>query len=237
MNRVLTALTVAVVATVACGGETPAAKSPEAAPSTKTDDTAKKEDTKSASTADAKKPVTAVPPPPSAPNASVPVGASPESHPDLDSNSKGPYDRALRSLQSGDLAGAREALFEATNKSPNSATAHHALGSVLERAGDVPGAQSQYRKAIAGNPSYEPAIYALAMSLARNGRATEADALVTEKHASYPNSVAIATTRAEVDPGCAQAPSGLRPRDGRDCARLLSGAKVRRSALCPPRDS
>jgi Tfp pilus assembly protein PilF len=108
------------------------------------------------------------------------------------------YDRGYKAFQLGDLLGARQAFTDATRKDSGSPASHYALGTVLDRLGDVSGAQQEYRAAFGDKPDYEPAIGAYALSLATMGHTGEADTFLTEKREKLPNSPAIATYLAEV---------------------------------------
>jgi Tfp pilus assembly protein PilF len=133
--------------------------------------------------------------PPVAQGSAQPV---PIVHADIAGAAKGPYDRGYKAFASGDLAAAKQAFTEATRADSSSPAPHYALGTVLDRLGDLSGAQQEYRAAFTAKPDYEPAIGAYALSLASGGHTGEADTFLTDKQQRSPNSPALATYLAEI---------------------------------------
>ena len=122
---------------------------------------------------------------------------------------KASYDRGWAAWQAGDLHGAKAAFIDATQKDSRAPAPHYSLGVVLERLGQVPDAQQEYRAAYTFKPDYELAMGAYGLSLAYSGHPGEADTFLTDKHSRNPNSAAISTylsmvKSAEGDSGNAQ---------------------------------
>jgi len=111
---------------------------------------------------------------------------------------KDAYDRGWRAWLNGDLPGAKAAFQEAATAAPTSPAPPYSLGTVMERLGDSSGAQSQFRAAFGNKADYEPAICAYALSLAANGKASDADAFLSDKHSKMPASYTVTTCYAEV---------------------------------------
>jgi len=124
--------------------------------------------------------------------------AVPVQHADIVGAAKGPYDRGYKAFSAGDLGGAKLAFTEATRAESSAPAPHYALGTVLERLGDLGAAQQEYRAAFNAKPDYELAIGAYALALAAGGHTGEADAFLTEKEQKFPNSPALATYLAEI---------------------------------------
>ncbi|MEO8801078.1 MAG: tetratricopeptide repeat protein [Polyangiaceae bacterium] len=111
---------------------------------------------------------------------------------------KDAYERGWRAWLNGDLNGAKAAFQEAGAAAPSSPAPPYSLGTVLERLGDSSGAQAQFKAAVSNKSDYEPAICAYALSLASNGKGSDADAFLSDKHAKLPNSYVVTTCYAEV---------------------------------------
>lgn len=116
----------------------------------------------------------------------------------LTGSAKDAYDRGWRAWLNGDLNGAKSAFTEAAAAAPSSPAPPYSLGTVLERLGDIGGAQTQFRAAVSNKSDYEPAICAYALSLASNGKASDADSYLSDKHAKMTNSYVVTTCYAEV---------------------------------------
>jgi Tfp pilus assembly protein PilF len=128
-------------------------------------------------------------PPPADTSASA---AAPDQRADISPAAKASYDRGWASWKSGDLQGAKSSFMTATQQDPHSPAPHYALGAVLERLGDVPDAQQEYRAAFTFKPDYDVAMGAYALSLAYSGHAGEADTFLSDKHTREPNSSSVA---------------------------------------------
>jgi Tfp pilus assembly protein PilF len=141
-------------------------------------------------------PTAAAPDAPATPAPSAGSGAdatsAPDQHADISPAAKASYDRGWASWKTGDLQGAKSAFMNATQQDSHSPAPHYALGAVLERLGDVPDAQQEYRAALTFKPDYEAAMGAYALSLAYSGHAGEADTFLTDKHMRSPSSSSIA---------------------------------------------
>ena len=107
-------------------------------------------------------------PPPSGDNA-------PDQHADVSGAAKSAYEHGWSSWRTGDLQGAKAAFMSASQQDAHAPAPHYALGVVLERLGNLPDAQQEYRAAFTFKPDYEAAIGAYALSLAYTGHAGEAD--------------------------------------------------------------
>ena len=157
---------------------------------------------------DAKKPD--VPTNPSASGNGTPGGAKPssttpplelavpESKSGLTGDAKTAYEKGWKSWLDGDLQGAKNAFVDAAGKAPKAGAPHYAEGVVMERLGDAGGAQQEYKTAISLEPENEIAIGALAVSLAKGGRVSDAESLLNEKKAKMPKSAKILVFLAEV---------------------------------------
>jgi Tfp pilus assembly protein PilF len=119
-------------------------------------------------------------------------------HADVSGAAKGAYARGFAAFQAGDLGTAKQAFTEASHSDSRSPAPLYSLGTVLECLGDVGGAQAQYKAAVAVKPDDPTAIGAYAMSLAKSGRASEADTYLTNQQAKNPTSAPIATFLSEV---------------------------------------
>jgi Tfp pilus assembly protein PilF len=135
------------------------------------------------------------PPPPVTPGSAQSI---PVQHADVTGGAKSSYDRGYKAFSSGDLLGAKQAFTEATRADSSAPAPHYALGTVLDRLGDLSGAQQEYRAAFSAKPDYELAIGAYALSLASGGHTGEADTFLTDKQQKFPNSPALATFLAEI---------------------------------------
>jgi Tfp pilus assembly protein PilF len=135
---------------------------------------------------------------PAAPAAQGNAVSVPVPHADLVGPAKASYDRGYRAFSSGDLPGAKAAFVEATRADSSAPAPHYALGTVLDRLGDLSGAQQEYRAAFTAKPDYELAIGAYALSLASAGHTGEADTFLTDKQQRSPNSPGLMTYLAEV---------------------------------------
>lgn len=124
--------------------------------------------------------------------------AIPVQHAEVTGAAKSSYDRGYKAFSSGDLLGAKQAFLEATRADSSAPAPHYALGTVLDRLGDLSGAQQEYRAAFNAKPDYELAIGAYALSLASGGHTGEADTFLTDKQQKSPNSPALATFLAEI---------------------------------------
>jgi tetratricopeptide (TPR) repeat protein len=172
-------------AMAACGGASPAAKSPES---------------------------TETPPAATAVNqAGQQVGAAgapAAAGDDLSGAAKDSYDRGFQAWVGGDLRGAKTAFSDAAAKAPRSGTPKYSLGCVLERLGDTQGALDAYRSAYVANPKFDVAVGAYALLLARTGHGPDAEMLLGDKRSQYPDSVRYMAYQAEVksiegdSPGC-----------------------------------
>ncbi len=187
----------------ACGGETPPAKSPEAA-----EPAASGAATPSASAAQAPKAppasqAAATPNAPAAPAAPVPIN-------DVPSDQRAGYDKAFQAWNSGDLAGAKAAFNDVAGRAPKAGAPRYSLGCVLERMGDTAGALDAYRAAFSVNSKYELAMGAYAELLASSGHGSDAEQFLADRQGQSPDSVALITYLAEVKsiegdgPGCQQ---------------------------------
>lgn len=128
---------------------------------------------------------------------------------DVAGAAKDAYDRGWSAWMAGDLAGAKAAFTEASQKEPKAAAPHQSLGAVLEHLGDPTGAQQEYRTAFSVQPDYESAMGAYALSLANNGRGGEAETFLKDRRSKAPSSARLTTYLAEVmslqkDSGAAQ---------------------------------
>jgi Tfp pilus assembly protein PilF len=148
-----------------------------------------------ATAANAKSTGPATPATPTAQGPAVPV---PVQHADISGPAKSGYDRGYKAFAAGDLPGAKAAFLEATRADSSAPAPHYALGTVLDRLGDVSGAQQEYRAAFTAKPDYEIAIGAYALSLASAGHTGEADTFLTDKQQKAPNSPALMTYLAEI---------------------------------------
>jgi Flp pilus assembly protein TadD len=119
--------------------------------------------------------------------------AAPDEHSELSGPAKDAYNRGWSAWLAGDLNGAKAAFTDATQKDSHAAAPHYSLGVVLERLGQVPDAQQEYRAAFTFKPDYEIAMGAYALSLAYSGHAGEADTFLTDKHNRNPQSARIST--------------------------------------------
>ena len=117
--------------------------------------------------------------------------AAPDDHPELSGAAKDAYNRGWAAWQVGDLNGAKAAFTDATQKDAHAPAPHYSLGVVLERLGQVPDAQQEYRAAFTFKSDYELAMGAYALSLAYSGHAGEADTFLTDKHNRSPQSARI----------------------------------------------
>jgi len=124
--------------------------------------------------------------------------AVPVQHADITGPAKSAYDKGYKAFASGDLPGAKVAFAEATHADSSAPAPHYALGTVLDRLGDLSGAQQEYRAAFSAKPDYEVAIGAYALSLANGGHTGEADTFLTDKQQKSPNSAALTTYLAEI---------------------------------------
>lgn len=84
--------------------------------------------------------------------------------------------RAVIQIQLGDLNEAERLCLHTLQIDANHALAHHALGSVLERKGQLDKAVVEFRKAVMLRPGFANAHLFLANTLARMGADTEAEA-------------------------------------------------------------
>ncbi len=116
----------------------------------------------------------------------------------LSAAAKDAYERGFRAWMDGDLEGAKKGFLEASTADPKAPSPHYSLGVVLERLGDLPGAQSEYRAAFTMKPDHELAMGAYALALAASGHVGEADGFLTEKKAKNPESARITTYLAEI---------------------------------------
>ncbi len=117
----------------------------------------------------------------------------PDQHPELSGPAKESYNRGWSAWLAGDLNGAKAAFTDATQKDSRAPAPHYSLGVVLERLGQVPDAQQEYRAAYTFKADYELAMGAYALSLAYSGHAGEADTFLTDKHNRNPQSARIST--------------------------------------------
>jgi Tfp pilus assembly protein PilF len=135
--------------------------------------------------------------------APAPVGqgnavAVPVQHADITGPAKSAYDKGYKAFSAGDLPGAKAAFSEATHADSSAPAPHYALGTVLDRLGDLSGAQQEYRAAFSAKPDYELAMGAYALSLANGGHTGEADTFLTDKQQRSPNSPGLTTYLAEI---------------------------------------
>jgi Tfp pilus assembly protein PilF len=70
--------------------------------------------------------------------------------------------RGMKALQIGDLTTAKAALEAAVKKNPRDAEAHFYLGTTLDKGGDKPGAEKEYKEALAIKPDLDTAMENLA---------------------------------------------------------------------------
>jgi Flp pilus assembly protein TadD len=119
--------------------------------------------------------------------------AEPEEHAELSGAAKASYDHGWSAWQTGDLQGAKAAFTAASQQDSHAPAPHYALGVVLQRLGNIPDAQQEYRAAFTFKPDYEVAMGAYALSLAYSGHPGEADTFLTDKHSRTPNSALITT--------------------------------------------
>jgi Flp pilus assembly protein TadD len=137
------------------------------------------------------------------------AGGAPDAHADLNSSARGPYEKGFQAWMRGDLDAAKSAFQEAAAADSSSPAPSYSLGCVYDRLQDYASAQGAYRTALDKKKNYELAMGGLAMSLAANNRASEADAFLTKQRAAMPDNARIAVYLAEIksiekDSGSAQ---------------------------------
>jgi tetratricopeptide (TPR) repeat protein len=176
----LGALYLSLIATGACGGSSPEAKSPSSSADGGAATTAPASDGGAAPA-----PMTAA--------AGIPVGD------ELSGAAKDAYMNGWAAWSSGDLPAAKAAFQDAASKAQKPGAPQYSLGCVLERLGDKLAALDAYRAAFTADPAkYVDAIGAYAVLQANLGHGSEAEQFLNDKLSQKPDDLALMTYLAEV---------------------------------------
>lgn len=116
----------------------------------------------------------------------------------LEGAAKDSYTKGFEAWTRGDLRAAREAFAKAAGQAPKNASPEYALGIVQERLGDTTAAESAFRAAYGKEPKAERAIAAHALSLAARGKYTDARTVLDTQRAKLPESARLTVALAEV---------------------------------------
>jgi tetratricopeptide (TPR) repeat protein len=136
---------------------------------------------------------------PAAPSAGGQVGAvDAAGSSGLTGTARARYEEGWKAWLNGDLQAAKTAFKDAQAEDSKSPAPSYALGVVLDRLGDASGAQQAYRAAYTANAEHEISMCAYALSLASSGKASEAEAFLSERRGKKPNSPRLATCNAEL---------------------------------------
>jgi tetratricopeptide (TPR) repeat protein len=95
------------------------------------------------------------------------------------------YNKAIEALQAGRMDEAETLLKGVIAEFPDLAAAHHNLGFIIEKKGDLAGAEAEYRKAMEVQPREGASYIALATLLMRTNRETEALQIVQDASGGF----------------------------------------------------
>ena len=126
------------------------------------------------------------------------IVVSPGANVDLSQDARAAYQKGADAFAAGDLTTAKAAFADAASKTTTSGVPSYSLGVVLDKLGDSDGATAAYKKAFDTDAKLTEAAGAYAISLAKAGKKSDADAFMSNLSAQNPDSTAYLADLAEV---------------------------------------